>query len=430
MAGTSEAIAAYDRALDGLLRFSPSTLEHLDEARRADPECPLVAVCSAYIGLGSTDTRAVAGAVEDLSIVAPHEARLTIREQRHWQAATVWSQGRAHEASEILETILVDHPGDLLALAIGHQLDFLLGDAAGLRRRPARSLPRLAAHDERTGFVHGMLAFGLEESGTYDAALHHAEMAIARSVDDVWAIHAAAHVFEMRGDVAGGLEHLDDLAVHWQTDNWMHNHNAWHRCLFLLATGRIDDVLACYDDELRHGSSDELPMPLADAASLLWRLELIGVDVGDRWKALAAAWAGSLEPGFYVFNDMHAAMALARGGAPGAARDLVEALGRVDVTDRGADVLAVGRVLIAGMVSFADRDEEQAIDLLMSTAGRDHLIGGSAAQRDVISLTIAAAAQASGRREVAMALAAERLALQPDSPLVQRAAMRRGLLER
>ena len=131
-----------------------------------------------------------------------------------------------------------------------------------------------------------------------------------------------------------------------------------------------------------------------------------------------------------MFNDMHAAMALARGGAPGAARDLVEALGRVDVTDRGADVLAVGRVLIAGMVSFADRDEEQAIDLLMSTAGRDHLIGGSAAQRDVISLTIAAAAQASGRREVAMALAAERLALQPDSPLVQRAAMRLGLLER
>ena len=427
VAGTTEAVVALDDALDGLLRFDPATLEHLAAARRADPECSMASVMAAYLGLGSTDGRSVPVALDDLGAAAAGAGRLTRREELHLQAAEVWAAGRPGDASVLLEQILIEHPSDLLALAIAHQLDFLRGDAAGLRRRPARSLPHLDPNEPRAGYVHGMLSFGLEESGTYDAALFHAEAALARCDDDVWAIHAAAHVFEMRGEVDEGLAHLDDRQPRWASDNWMHNHTAWHRCLFLLALGRVDEVLEAYDDELRHGGPDELPMPLCDAASLLWRLELAGVDVGGRWVELAGAWAGSLVSGHYPFNDLHAALALARGGAPGAATVLMGALEQARSRAEEPVVLEVGLTATSGLVAFAEHDDDDAIDLLLSVGGRDHVIGGSAAQRDLLALTIAAAAERGGHLALARSIAAERLTLQPGSPATQRTAGRLGV---
>ena len=427
MAGTAAAVDAYDRALDGLLRFVPSTLEHLADGRQADPTCSMLVVMDAYVALGSTDGRAVSDVLDDLGAGDADAVHLTDRERRHRRAARAWAEGRVREASEILEGILLDHPLDLLALSIGHQLDFLLGDADGLRRRPARTLAHLTSDDDRIGFVHGMLAFGLEESGTHDQALRHAEQALDRSRDDAWAIHAAAHVFEMRGDVRGGLAHLDDRRRDWQTDSWMRNHTAWHRCLFLLAEGRMDDVLAWYDDELRHDGPEELPMPLCDAASLLWRLELAGGDVADRWIGLAEAWSGSLDPGYYPFNDVHAAMALARGGGSGAGSRLLEALEVARRPDEDDEVREVGLHLVAGMLAFAAREDAVAIEHLTAAHGRDHLIGGSLAQRDLIMLTVAAAAERSGRMAMARSLAAARLTLQPTNPMVRRTAERLGL---
>ena len=425
LAGDARAIEAFDRSVDALLRFSPTTLDHLAEARQADPSCAMAAVLSAYLALGSTDPRALDGAEADLELTTA--VGLTRREQLHRQAAGAWLEGGAHEASSILEAIAAEHPNDLVALIMGHQLDFLLGDAAGLVRRPERALGSVDPTSPRAGFVHGRLAFGLEESGSYGEALAHAQIAVTSAVDDVWAIHAGAHVCEMRGDPSGGLAHLDAHRPAWQADNWMHNHNAWHRCLFLLAEGRVDEVLDVYDHELRHGGPDELPMPLADAASLLWRLELAGEGVDGRWVGLAQAWAGPLEPGFYAFNDVHAAMALARGGSPGAIDALESGLEEALLASPGDEVLGVGRAVAAGLVAFSRHDDEEAIALLSSTNGHDHIIGGSIAQRDLIGLTVAAAAERSGRLDLARSLASERLARQPRSPAVRRVAERLGV---
>jgi len=72
-------------------------------------------------------------------------------------------------------------------------------------------------------------------------------------------------------------------------------------------------------------------MRLLDATALLWRLRLERVDVGERWERVADDWEKRLdgEPGFYTFNDAHAAMAFAatgRGAAPSSlARGMREA---------------------------------------------------------------------------------------------------------
>ena len=50
-----------------------------------------------------------------------------------------------------------------------------------------------------------MYAFGLEEAGQYDKAEEFGMSAIAVHPDDVWAIHAVVHSFEMRGLVDRGI---------------------------------------------------------------------------------------------------------------------------------------------------------------------------------------------------------------------------------
>ena len=50
---------------------------------------------------------------------------------------------------------------------------------------------------------------------------------------------------------------------------------------------------------------------MLDASALLWRLYLEGEDTGARFGALADAWVSrTVDEPWYVFNDMHAVMAL------------------------------------------------------------------------------------------------------------------------
>ena len=70
-----------------------------------------------------------------------------------------------------------------------------------------------------------------------------------------------------------------------------------------------------------------MPLELLDASALLWRLLLDGVDTGGRFDALADAWAAkaAAEP-WYVFNDLHAVMALLGAGRIADARRLIARL--------------------------------------------------------------------------------------------------------
>src|SRR5689334_17720939 len=83
----------------------------------------------------------------------------------HRAAIGLWIDGDWHGAADTLDALLQQWPTDLLALQIGHQLDFFVGDAINLRDRPGRSLPALDPDHPHTAFVRGMQAFGLEEAG-------------------------------------------------------------------------------------------------------------------------------------------------------------------------------------------------------------------------------------------------------------------------
>jgi hypothetical protein len=89
-------------------------------------------------------------------------------------------------------------------------------------------------------------------------------------------------------------------------------------------------------------------------------------------------------------------------------------------SDNGAMAREVGLPLSLGLVAFHRGQHATALELLRPLRNIAHRFGGSHAQRDLIDLTMLAAAERSGNRNQLRALANERLELKPRSPLARR----------
>jgi tetratricopeptide (TPR) repeat protein len=319
-------------------------------------------------------------------------------------------------AGDLIGRISIEYPRDLLALAVGHQIDFFTGDAVSLRDRIGRALDGWHADDAQVGFVHGMYAFGLEESNLYQQSEEFGRAAVERNPDDVWGIHAVVHTYEMAGRIPDGVRFMRRREADWQTGNFLNVHNSWHYALYLLQGGDTDGALTVYDRIIHHADSQDSALELLDASALLWRMHLEGTPVGHRWAPLAAAWARILTPGFYPFNDMHAVMSFIGNGeldrAEELARTLDEMVSRPVPGSTGWMMTAmVGAHVCQGLVQFARGEYDSAIARLLPGRTSWHRFGGSHAQRDAVERTLLEAAILAGRHELAAALVSERLSM-------------------
>lgn len=420
MTGSPEAVDAYDRAIDHLIRFQIEVVEDAATAMAADPSCAMGGVLSAYLSMMSTEETGVAPARDALAALAIAEDGLLPRERAHRAAARRLVQGDMRGAGSLLDGILMEHPRDLLGLVVGHQIDFFSGNAANLRDRVGRCLYAWGPDDPQFGFVQGMYAFGLEECNLYGLSEEVGRSAVATNPDDVWGIHAVVHTCEMTGRIPEGVRFLQAREADWSTGNFLNVHNSWHYALFLLEGGDVLGALSVYDSTLHHEDSEDVALELLDATALLWRLFLESTSVGDRWRSLADAWTRSLSPGYYPFNDMHAAMAFIGAGDLDRAHDLVTALEQfVDKGDPSTTGWAmsstVGLPICRGLVNFAQGSHEAVLDELLPLRGNFHEFGGSHAQRDAVERTLLEAAIRAGRDEIALALVSERLGVRESS---------------
>ena len=107
-----------------------------------------------------------------------------------------------------------------------------------------------------------------------------------------WAHHALAHVMLTEGRLAEGLDFLQGVSDSWiGLNSFMLTHNWWHVALFLIDLGRDDDALAVYDQHV-WGVEKGYSQDQIGAVSLLARLELAGIEVGEaRWADVAQSGA-------------------------------------------------------------------------------------------------------------------------------------------
>jgi tetratricopeptide (TPR) repeat protein len=308
-------------------------------------------------------------------------------------------------------------PHDLLALQSGHQMDFYRASARGLRDRIARILPMWSSGVTGYSILLGMHAFGLEETGEYGRAEAVGREAVEREPLDCWAHHAVAHVMEMQGRAEDGLGWMIARELYWSPDdNFFKGHNWWHRALNHIDLGQVDKALALYDGPIR-ATRSAVVLDLVDASALLWRLHLVGQDVGARWQELAETWDRHADGRLYPFNDWHAVMAYLGAGRD---RDVERILAALRASDARASEAArwargTGLALCEGFVAFWRANYAEAAEKLHRARYIANHFGGSHAQRDIIDWTLAEAAVRGRRGDLAEALANERLALKPHS---------------
>ena len=213
-----------------------------------------------------------------------------------------------------------------------------------------------------------------------------------------------------------GVTFLKSTREHWGPAHFMAGHNGWHLALFLIEQGRFDEVLSDYDRFSAPKLAADATLDRVDAAALLWRLELAGVDVGNRWAPVASRWMAHVDDHVLAFNDLHCAFAAARSPDPRDAkrfRDSLDAYERLGSGDNSQVTAEVGRRLIDGVLAFAGGDAARAVEAILPVRFEVARIGGSHAQRDIVNLTLIAAAERSGQWSLARALLTERAGVRP-----------------
>ena len=401
----------YGEALSAYHCYAGEPFPLLQAALTDSPGFVMAHVLKAYMTLVGSNTSIRGIGLSAVKAANGHGA--TTREAGHVAAISQIMTGEFRTAGRILEDVAIDHPRDVLALQVGQQMDFLVGDSRMLRDRIARALPAWSEGMPDHHAVLGQYAFGLEETGLYDRAEAAGRRAIELEPRNGWAQHAVAHVLEMQNRRADGIAWMTANAADWSHQSFFAIHNWWHLALFHLGLDEVDEVLRLYDGPI-YGERSTMAFDMVDAAALLWRMKLRGVDVGDRWEILADNYVAQPR-GQYAFDDVHATLALVGAGRDADAQAMIEAMvaAAMGGGENAQVTRDVGLPIAEAILAFGRGRHAETVERLRSVRNRASCFGGSHAQRDIIDLTLIASAGLSGETSLERALIAERAAASP-----------------
>ena len=419
---SADALAAIDRFAHAFVSHGKDALAIFD-AVAADPGCVTVRVHAAALNLFAQTGGAPELARPHLAAARAAIGRADARERLYLEAVEAWAEGRLDLAVERHFALADRAPGDLVANKIGQIHCFSLGDNEGLLRLGRR----MAEARPDDPYALGMLAFGLEQCHHLDeaetVARRASALAEARGESEPWAHHAVAHVLETRGRVAEGIDWMERNAPSWDRCNsFMYTHNWWHLALFCIDDDAPERALALYDrhvwGQLKAYAQDQI-----NAISLLIRLELRGIDVGDRWGDVGQYVTSRVDEHVQPFLDLHFIYALARSGQDAAADRMLDSM-----TNHALRVPAFHRETWAeatvpaarGLVAHARGRFAEAADLIGPARDRLYLIGGSHAQRDLFEQIHLDALVRADRRGAALDIVGQRLAGRPGIAALRR----------
>jgi tetratricopeptide (TPR) repeat protein len=406
---SSDRIGDWNRVIKGILAHAASTGPDLN---RVLADCPDFALGQAIRGvscllLGRAEMVDIARQAYAAALAA---APATMREIAFVHALGDWLQGRPSRAAARMQVILTLNPRDALAMKMIQAIHFVMGRPDAMRASVEGVLGAWDDHPAR-GYILGCHAFTLEETGEFSRAERIGRDGVELAPDDAWGLHAVAHVYDNTGQARAGLDWLSGREASWAHCNNFRFHVWWHRALMHLDLGEYDTALALYDADIRAEKTDDY-RDISNGASLLARLELEGVDVGDRWAELADLSENRATDGCLAFADLHYMLALCGGERDKAAAGLIARMQATrPLANEAHQIIAhPGLHMAQGLQAFAAGEYSMA--WMHLRAGRADLqqIGGSHAQRDVFDRITIEAALRGGYADSAEALLRDRMA--------------------
>ena len=374
-------------AVEAVNQFAEQVLGHGNQAEvilqglAADPTAVLVNAHGAVVHLWAEAPDSVARARPYLQTALAGLATATARERWYVRAIAAWVEGDFALALRYHSALAEWYPRDLIAASIG-QYHYLFNQpsSAGMLRLVETIFP--ANRDNH--YVHGMLAFALEQNGCLEEAEAVGRQAVAMNRHDPWAHHAVAHVFETQGRDGEGIAWMESVSDTWEQCGSFYCHNWWHLALYYLRQGDVAHVLDLYDQKIWGRAVKAYPHCHINAISLLIDLELAGVAVGDRWHQLEPyLFPGSDHP-VHPLVELHQVYALTRAGHIDWVEAKLQSIGRHAASHPHQSVWE--RVVVPmtkGLVAFAKGDRKTAAVWLEPVLPRLYQVGGSHAQRAI-----------------------------------------------
>jgi tetratricopeptide (TPR) repeat protein len=376
--------AAFDRTLRSYTGNRVDISDHLGAALAADPEFALGHCVKGYLMMLMYNA-AVGPKVRQAHTTARGLA-VNPREKLHIEALGAWSDGDLDRALALWEEILAAHPTDVLALRLSHFNYFWLGRREEMRASVERVAPRFAKDLPGYPIVLSCLAFGLEECGEYAAAERAGRRAVELDPTDGWGAHAVAHVYEMQGRQKEGIDWLAGLEQHWGSINNFVHHLWWHRAMFHLQRREHEQVLELYDRRFRDLASPlvtkmpDLYIDIQNAASMLFRLERRGVDVGSRWNEIADKAEARIGDCLSAFTLPHWMMALTAAGRTQSANQMLSVLKQ----NPQKVVRDVALPVCEAVLAHRRGEHARVVELMAPRLDELRHLGGSHAQQDVL----------------------------------------------
>jgi len=267
-------------------------------------------------------------------------------------------------------------PLDLLAIKLHQAVHFMLGQRP--RHAPIRCGMRLSPGRRPMpgfGYVLGCFASRSRRPGAYEAAERKGRDACALIPSDIWAptpspmstrCAEATRRPALAGEPSRRSSRLQQSPLHL----------AWHRRLPARSRPR-DEALALYDGAVRASESEDY-RDIANAVSLLWRLERHGVAIGGRWRAPCRQGGDAARRSSLVFASIHHLLALVGAGRDAAAETMLRSL-RLQARRRpGTQSLvleAIGIALAEAILAAKHLQHARVVDLLYPIRHRVPLIG-------------------------------------------------------
>lgn len=390
---SSAALDAWNKTQLAFLAHGSSTPEHLGDALAAEPDFALGHAVKGifYVLLGRRELMQTAHDALSAARKAAKRTPITLREQHFVDALQQWVSGHPSRALTHFRAIIDDAPEDILAVKLDHATRFVLGDSKGMRQIIEQVLPAYTPDHPGRGYLFGCHAFALEETGEYSRARSVGRESVLISPDDAWGLHAVTHVHDMTADAKAGIEWLTGRESAWAHCNNFRYHVWWHKALMHLDLGQYDEAIDLYDREIRRDKTDDY-RDISNATSLLSRLQLDGIDVGQRWEELADLAANRTEDGCLIFADLHYLLALVGDNRDEQIKTLMGRLHRdakQSANDMQKAMASPGLSAARGLEAFGETDYRNAFINLARARRSIQDAGGSHAQRDVFErLTI------------------------------------------
>ncbi len=397
-AESATSVGAWNNAWAQFNIFSGDPFATLADANRTDDKFAMGSVfCATYLVLGGSpldapELLANYGRAQDVAV--------TDRERGHLAALDHLVVGNFTKAAKQWDAVAAAGH-DFAAIRFAHDVYLHVGDAEGRLGSSRAAFDRWPRDHTGWSYIASQLAFAFEEVRDFEPAEQLGREALAEDPQDLWALHALAHLYETLDDSDAALDLLHGRKSVWAEQDSLAVHIWWHLALRLIAIDAFDDALAIHDQQLDAATT---PFRICDLASLLWRLELAGVDVGDRWVELADRFAPQSQWHTSGFLDLHAAFIYTRcPDHPAAPRffDTVATSHSVGDSENDQIFREVVRPLVAAVRSGHASPAESA-ETLRQLAPNLNRIGGSIAQRDVVQLTGAHFAESSSNSSEAI----------------------------